>query len=462
MEASGLRAALRLTPTDSLTIDAAVLYNHLETEGVPIVEHGMGLTQNRPLSEGSDDEYSIFSLNIKWALGAATLTSNTSYFDREQETLAYIPALGGIANNLGMDSETFAQELRLASNHDGPLNWLVGGFYKDSEIADVRQVNILLGPDIIGPLFVESLVDSDNRQWALFGEVSYDLSERMTLTGGLRYYEEENDVATFVSLLPIPVMPVAQSLSVLTPRVSLSFAINDGATAYVNIAQGFRAGGVNSNPLSGPAIGSTYDEDSAWNYEAGIKGNSADRRFSYGASVFYIDYKDYQADIAPIIIGGGVVDNIGDAHSVGIEGELAFKPVEGLEIRAAGAWIEAELDENLLAPKGNRLPLVPEYSASLSGSYHCDLTDQWQGFASGEFSLVGGTYESIFNFFENGSYEMMNIRAGAVLNNFRFTVFVNNLFDEQVSYRNLGDFGPGSGFFTNPPRTVGLKLSVTY
>ncbi len=459
----GVRGTLRIMPTEDVTIDLSVIANRMDSTGAPLISDG--LTNSRPLNEAAKDDFDIYSLTLSWDLPGVTLTSSSSYFDREQESVVYLPAFGGLGNITSTDYEAFTQEIRLTSATDSAFEWLIGGFYKDADTKINNPINFLVGLEPTGPLVVFSDTDQSVKQVAVFGEIAYKFTEKLKATAGLRYYHEKNstDVLLEGPVLGIPTLAqiVEKKLSVVTPRVALTYKVTDDLSTYASVSQGFRAGGVNANPLSPPGSPLTYNDDNVISYELGVTGNMNDGLISVNGAVFYNDFSDYQADIAPQIIGGGTIANVGSAHSLGVEASFIVRPVEGLELRAAGNLVEAELDDDVagVGVKGARLPLVPKHTLSFSGQYQFPVFDGYTATIRAEHNIVGKSYETLANMIENPSYNLTNARLGIENEVVGVTLFADNLFDHQASYRNLGE---PLGFFTNPPRTIGAMLNISY
>ena len=198
------------------------------------------------------------------------------------------------------DLETFTQELRLASDYDGPFQWLLGAFYSDVK-RDYRQRLPTPGYDAFTDATLgagtsaavangfpanspfNSDLPFDIKQFAVFGEVSYEITEQLTFTAGGRYYDfEESRVITTGGLFANGDSRVVDETASdgITPRFLLSYKVSPDVTINAQASQGFRLGGVN-DPLNTPLCNAQdlalfggfqdYDDEKLWNYELGVK-----------------------------------------------------------------------------------------------------------------------------------------------------------------------------------------------
>ncbi len=300
-ERSGARVALLFQPNARLSITPRIVYQKLETDGFPRIDVysilGNPYTTTEPpvtpgergqvtqLQEGIDDEFKLADLTINYDFGGATLTSVSSYTDREVvvtrdasqltgsvtydltfgHPTGYFPAEVRLNSPL-IDStklEAFSQELRLASNGDGQFRWLVGGFY--------QQVDRTYGQDLPTPGYDAILqrrfgatsatfnappdtpyfshLTYDFQQFALFGEGTWTFTDQWSLTGGVRYYDfEEDRLLTFAGVfadMGYTDEPGSTSSDGLSPRAILAFRPTSDVMLTAQVSRGFRLGSIN-------------------------------------------------------------------------------------------------------------------------------------------------------------------------------------------------------------------------
>jgi iron complex outermembrane receptor protein len=553
---SGLRLALAIQPSPNLTITPRVLYQHVEVNGFNRQEEynlfANPFTTTRPpvtfedrqqflrLDEEFSDEMFLGDVKVDYDLGDAVLTSITSYIQRNILASRDASALTGsvtidqgwnatdadvlLPSNLRdtTDLEQFTQEVRLVSDTDSRLQWLVGAFYSDVD-RFYRQrlptpgydavVDAALGAGTSAGAANGFPADSpynsdlpyDIRQWAVFGEGSYDFTEQLTVTLGARYYQFQEERA-FVSggvFSNGDNRTDSTSSNGVTPRIIASYELTPEIALNVQASQGFRLGGVNDPlnlPLCTPAdeaiFGTfqTYDDETSWNYEAGVKVTRAS--YFFNAAAYYNEITDLQVTLDAGSCSSRISFNVPEAHAAGVEVEFGWEPVEGLELTFAGGWTEAEFDSTVTTgagaviggiETGNRLASVPEYQAALTAAYYWPINfgNAMEAFVAGSVQTVGSRYTQpsdqvpgAGNFasglafggatgaeitaldLELEPYTIVNLNAGIQNDEWGVTLFVNNVTDENANLAFDRERGGRArlAFHTNQPRTFGVIL----
>ncbi|MBW2370691.1 MAG: TonB-dependent receptor, partial [Deltaproteobacteria bacterium] len=244
----------------------------------------------------------------------------------------------------------------------------------------------------------------------------------------------------------------------------LSYHVNDDAMVYAQAAQGYRVG--NANPaIPDPAVPAEYGPDSLWNYEIGAKTAWFDNHLIANGAIYYIDWTDIQLDLmtGPF----NYINNGGEAHSMGLELELSWRPIKGLSLTSAVTLMEAEIDtanEIIGARKGDRMPWVPEFSIANAAQYSFPMFEAAVGHVRIDHQYIGQAY-SLFNpadSLEMGDYHQVNFRAGLMFESWEVSLFARNLFDEDgfaFGYRHdiLGDMAT-----QQRPRIIGLNVRVRF
>jgi iron complex outermembrane recepter protein len=344
-----------------------------------------------------------FSLHADWDLGAVRLKSITAY--REVSQFVYNDFDGSpysfYDNFFDTEQRQFSQEFQLSGEGmDGRLNWLAGVYYFD-EHADHNNA-ICMGTNdgsppglSIQPFTGQCLRNNqrfslDVSSWAVFGNVNFDLTDRLTINAGLRYTDEtkEQDYNFFIDntagvfsffgfppfSFPTIVASVEDSWSSFTPKVGLDFKASEDLFLYASYARGFKSGGFDGRPIPGSPIQS-YDPEEIDTFEVGFKSDLWDRRLRLNGAVFFSKYTDIQLLVVDPGSGFFVLTNAGDSDIWGAELELTARPTEQLLIQASVGWMHDEYSE--LAPGAafagidldDSLPLTPEFTASLAVQY---------------------------------------------------------------------------------------------
>ncbi len=551
---TGGRIALTFQPTDTLTITPRILYQEIGADGFNRSEAFNWLSRTTTLpkdtqfllrEEEFSDETMIADLTASLDLGAVTLTSVTSYIDRDilvsrdasaltqsvSFDLGFNPAAFALPSNLRdvTTYESLTQEVRLSSNSDGPFKWLGGVFYSTND-RDYNQrlptpgydafTDAALGAGtsaaVANGFPLNSPFNSDLfyslTQWAAFGEASYDLTEQLTVTAGGRFYDfEEDRTISSGGLFANGDSNVQDTTSSdgFTPRVLASYELNDTVTLNAQASQGFRLGGVN-DPLNVPLCTpqdqaifggfQSYGDEKLWNYEAGLKAQTG--TVTFNAAAFYTDIKDLQVTLDAGSCSSRIVFNVDKAHTAGVEAELGWSPVAGLDLNLSASVLEAKFDSTVRAGNGNviggiedgnRLPSVPELQLSAAGTYR--WTPGWvnaDAFVSGSVQHIGDRYTQpsdqlptqglpaatglalgALTGLENprnlvdlnlGAYTTLNASTGLEFETWSVTLFANNLTDEdaQLSFDRERGGRARLGFHGNQPRTFGITLRKTF
>jgi iron complex outermembrane recepter protein len=560
---TGGRIALTIQPNDSITITPRIVYQKLDTDGFPRIDDFNILanpyTTTQPqvnigdrqqyvqLEEGLDDDFMLADLKMEFEFGSVALTSVSSYTDREVVVTRDATTLtGSVSYDIGFpdivrlnsalvdttDLKAFSQELRLASTGAGPFEWLIGAFYQDVD-RDYSQYlptpgwdaatgidNASLNAVSDSPFF--SGLDYSFKQFALFGEATWHFSDQWALTGGVRYYDfDEDRILNFGGAFADVTedLPGSTSSDGFSPRAILAFNPSDDVQLTAQVSRGFRLGGIN-DPINVPLCSpedvlifgnqQTFDDETVWNYELGAKMQFADRRVTFNVAAFYSDIEDLQATTDAGTCSSRIVFNVPKARSVGVEAELFARPNDNWDFGIAATWVNAELKSTVASTSGGetvvvggledgkRLPTAPEFQAVASLGYSVDFNSDLQGFANLTLQYVGSSFSQFADNTDNAgvitsnqaafpgsarlipygdpnvttitfaselpSYDLGNLRFGVRKDQWELAAFVNNLWDERAYLALDRERGRSArdGYLTNMPRTYGLSLHLDF
>ncbi len=562
---TGGRAALLFAPNDRLSITPRIVYQKLETDGYPRIDVwnilGNPYTTTEPpvtpgqrgqvtqFREGLDDDFTLADLTIEYDFGAATLTSVSSYTDREvvvlrdasQLTGSVTVDIGGTAAEARLDSplidstdlKAFSQELRIASNASGRFSWLIGAFYQQidrdygqnlptpgyDEITErlfgVTSADFGSPPDT--PFFSD--LSYDFSQFAVFGEGKYYLTDQLSLTAGLRYYDfQEDRLLTFAGFFAdagYTDEPGSTSSDGFSPRVILAYEPNEDLMFTAQVSRGFRLGGIN-DPLNVPLCSPqdlviyggrpTWDDEIVLNYELGAKTLLADGRVQLNAAVFYSDISDLQVIADAGSCSSRIILNA-QAESIGGELELFAKLTDNWDFGVSATYVQAEITESQLDANGNpiagirdgnRLPTAPEFQAAASVTYSWLWSASMDGYVNFTFQHVGSSYTQLADqeanfglisgadprppgsarFISFGSptinefafdaelpeYQIGNLRVGVRSDRWEAALFMNNVWDERAFLSIDRERGRSArvGYLSNQPRTYGVSLRYNF
>lgn len=392
----------------------------------------------------------IYSLKGTYDPGWATVTSITTYADRRESVVADFTAdaaalLGIQAPSPVIDagpSRTFSQEVHVASPQHRRLRWLLGGVYIDNNRTVDENVFVPGSQAILGGTSDDiSVADSvgRTREEAVFGNVSYDILPKLTLTVGAR--RSDNRLVTRQALggsaqIPSNSYDVATESST-TPKYNLSYHATPGVMVYMQAAEGYRIGQVNtvrSDPLSGQPIPAASAPDSLWNYELGEKSSLLDHRLLVNADIYYIDWRNIQLNELTLVSGINYIGNAGKANVKGLELEVEARPTMNWDLGGSLALTNARLETvnaTVAAAPGDRLPGSAPVSADLYLQYDHALADGSVLFARADGRYVGKEYSDLDNVssLTYGRYSELNLRGGVKWSRYSLTAYIDNVTD---------------------------------
>ena len=555
---AGGRIALTLEPAAGVRITPRVLYQEIRANGFNRNEvfnlfanpftNAAAPNGRAPVTLGEREQYLLLAesfsddtfladLTAQIELSPiASLSSISTYINRDIVVSRDASALtGSVSVDLGypnaavllpsnlVDStslETFAQEVRLSTNTGGPANFVAGVFYSSTN-RFYRQRLPTPGYDAFtdATLGAGTSVATRNgfpanspynsdlpysiKQVAVFGEATFDISSRLHLTAGGRYYDF-SETRRFKSgglFSNLDNRIDETSSSGFSPRVILSYEPAEDIRLNAQASQGFRLGGVNDPlnlPLCSPADAAlfggfqAYGDEKLWNYEVGIRGRR--HGLNFAAAGFYTDISNLQVTLDAGSCSSRIVFNVPEAHTMGVEWELSATPVRGLDLTISGSVVSAKFDSTLpgvLAATtgirdGNRLPTVPNFQIAASASYSFPVATDANAYVGASFQHVGSRYtqpsdqESNPRSFVSGlpfggatgnqativdlklpSYNYVNLSAGVDWDNgLGAMIYVTNLFDETalLSFDRERGGRARLGFNIGQPRVIGITL----
>lgn len=555
VETHGARAALRIDLNDSWTITPVLMGQEQKANGAFAYDPSvgdLGVTRFRP--EKSKDRWGQAALTVEGKLANLDLVYAGAYLNRKDETESdysdytyFYDVLFGYGAYWTDDSGTplndpsqyiqgkdrykrHSHELRLSSPADQRVRFVTGLFFQRQQHGIQQRYKI---DDLIADYEVTGWSDTIwlteqervDRDYAIFGEVGFDLTDKLAATVGARAFRAENslegffgfaddysgsgtngetlcslnagdarfDTSSWVPYTSVETAP-CQNLDRkveeedVTPKVNLTYRFDDARMAYVTFSEGFRPGGVNRRGTFPP-----YDADFLKNYEIGWKTTLANNRVRFNGALFWLDWSDFQYSFLGLNGLTNIV-NAGGATIRGVETDFDWAATENFMLSGGLSVLESELDGDFcerlfddndvpltidrcrvefpvdFAPGGTKLPVVPNYKANLTGRYTFPLGAN-KAFVQGSFVYQDDTRSALLPADEavighNDAYGIADFSAG--LGNERFTVvlFVNNAFDERADITRFTQCDEqicGKAYIiTNQPRTFGVKFGQKF
>ncbi len=424
-------------------------------------------------------------------------------------------------------STKLSQELRIASPSDKRVRGIAGLFYQrqtqleENDFLTPGFATNLSVPGRPGQVWL-TLENRVDRDYAAFGQLDFDVTDKLTLTAGARAYKFDNTLIGFYGVNttffgtgvrqclaraagggPYGVGPAAvpgtpcTNLGVLnadgtispkrskgtggTWRANATYKFDSDHLLYATASSGFRPGGINR---AGAA--SAFDADHLFNYEIGTKNNFMDRHITLNVTAFWEDWHGVQVTYQ-VPGGSGVaqITNAGGARSRGIEGDFSVRTDGGFSLTGAATYADAKLTAPLFtgspipsAPSGTRLPLTPQFKGNLIGRYEFDagtyrLHGQLAGAYTGErtASIVVNDATKLGKL---PSYFTLEASAGADKSGFSFEVYVRNLTNSRgqqsraaecnINYCGPSSYDPVGEVYRVyiQPRTIGVRFGQKF
>jgi iron complex outermembrane receptor protein len=343
-------------------------------------------------------------------VGALTLTSISGYETLDGRSRGDID--GGVAGVgpgfIPFDSDTqdsiddltqFTQEFRITSDTDGALNWQAGVFYFDSDLT-VSTIGFGFPP--------LTTLNHTNTSWAVFGQAGYNVSDRLTLSAGVRYTDDEKELRGVVTPGPVSVNVSDEQVSW---DLSAVYEANEDVNLYARVASGFRAPTIQGRDIAFFSPASVANSETILSYEAGFKSDLLNRRARLNGAVFFYEIEDQQFSA----IGGlGNFNQLvnadkGEGYGFELEGELAV--TDRLTLTSAFSYNHTEIQDNTLAVApcgsgqctvrdpaapggnvfidGNPFPQAPEYVFDFTARYEHPLASGAALFAATDWTVRG-------------------------------------------------------------------------
>lgn len=427
--------------------------------------------------------------------------------------------------NNNRHSTKLSQEFRVASPRDARFRILAGLFYqRQTELGedDYLTPNFatrLSVPGRPGQVWLtrQNRVDRD---YAAFGQADFDVTDKLTITGGVRAYKFDNDLVGFygvnttyfgtgvrqclgpktgpygVGVAVVPGTPCT-NLGVLnadgtispkrskgdgfTYKGSATYTFDPDHLVYATVSSGFRPGGINRGGAAAP-----FDADKLTNYEIGSKNSFLDRRVTLNITAFNEEWKNVQVTYAPPGSAGvAVITNAGGARSRGVEGDVAWRDPSGFSLTANATYVDAKLTAPLFtggttptAAAGTRLPLTPRFKGSVIGRYEFD-TGSWRSHVQGSAAYIGDRIATLptadsAKLGISRAYTQIDASIGARRNGTTVEIYLRNLNDvrgEQsrsaqcnINYCGPSKFDPVGEIYRiyNQPRTIGIRFGQKF
>ncbi len=507
---SGINASLLWTPTEQLSIRLGGVVQQLNSHGI----NGVAVDQAAFFGFDPDNLYAAIPVygrynsefttpewnHTRTRIGSATITydlgsdmslvSATSYsVARNRKRADYTPDLVDLVPEgdrvqflYGLETKKVTQELRLSSTGEGPLQWLVGGFYtkEKSEFISIFQPILPNNDfDTSAVRVYDGNEHSRYREYAFFGNVTYYLTPELDATVGLRYAHNKTslrgrDLGIFGNeedpTVPIAYVLPTSSEGVFSYLANLRWQPTDKLMLYARAASGYRPGGPRSLPEGAPIppeFTNQFGSEKLWNYEVGARASLLDNRLMLSGALYFIDWTNVQGFVSFGTFGA--FGNAGNAESKGFELEVTARPVDGLSISGGVGYADAKQtksDPTYGGTVGGALLFSPKWTYSLNPEYEWRVGGDWRGFVGGNIQYQSKRWsnlEGVALAVPFRPYETVDVHLGVRSDKFDITLFAKNLFDVYagIADNTTMEFAPAKmGIIT--PRTIGISFSQSF
>lgn len=532
----GMRAALRVDLNENWTLLPTIMGQDQTADGFFAYDPRRGrLNVGHFYPETSHDRWYQAALTVQGRVANLDILYTTAYLSRTVDTQAdyqdygiyyvdqnatgyahYFYGNGGPTDFInpgqliiGRDGYSkYSHELRISSPEENRLRFIAGVFYQHQK-HDILQRYIAPGlndtlefpgmPDEVW-LTDQQRIDRD---YAIFGEVSYDILPSLTLTAGIRGFRANNSLEGFFgysngfatligSSTGVPscfgpaVTPVAPCTNLdksveetgETHRINLAWHVDDDRMIYATYSTGFRPGGINRRGTLPP-----YRSDTLANYEVGWKTSWFENRLRWNGAVFLEDWQDFQYAVTGPN-GLTEIRNVGGAQIYGIESDIAWRPIDSFTLTGGATLLHGEITSpicnfvggvpscvgpDLLAPTGTELPITPRFKINLTGRYEFPI-GSLDGFAQGSVVYQSATWGDL-RLAQRASIgripasTRVNLSAGVMHGNVTYSIYVNNVFDDIASVTEFFNTDlTQDHVYTVPsqPRTIGVRIGQRF
>jgi iron complex outermembrane recepter protein len=436
------------------------------------------------------------SLKMDWTLDGMTLTSVTGgrKMDRSMGSSSGSPYID--QDMLRVEQlKTFSQELRLASNGTGPLQWLVGAYYSHDDDSDLSLYNYAQNYEVAPlnptPVLFNEDISQRTETEAVFAHAEYSFTNEWKVIAGIRETHEDIDY-TYNSgvnvnfppdyeLTPVPYDHATMSSNGVSGKVGLNYQPSKDLLVYLNLSEGYKAGGFPGDiaflpyPAGQPASAylPPYASEKLFAYELGLKSTLADGALILDSSVFYYDWRNMQASTEipygtpPNVIEVFSLGNAGNAKIYGLDTDLTWRMTQELSLRAGLNLMDAKIvsgayydDTPVQSPRAST-NVVLRYQAVQPVANVLPFAQVDYNYRSSVYFTLPNTQAD-----HQGGYGLLGLRAGVKTTDgkWEWSGWARNLTNTVYL---VDGFGAGSTFLADrhlyaEPRTFGLNIRYTY
>jgi iron complex outermembrane receptor protein len=453
-----------------------------------------------------NNSQALLSGQIDWNVTDTLKLTSVSGYYRVSEKLTSNGGYGPFSNNffaVRFRNEQLSQELRLASSFNGPVNFLLGGFYEDRKLYTLTMIGVPFAGPFANPAAATNIrlpIESTHQKqesYSAFGQLMFEPVDQVQLTAAGRYTHEVKNLLDYtvqavVANAYVAPVDVTQdprygstrlSYNDFSPEVTVTWKPTTDVMLFASYKEGFKSGGfdagyTNAAIIANPARGQTFLPEHVKGGELGLKSRFAERQLTFNLTGYWYDYKGFQVSVFDTISRAFRLQNAGSARVKGIEAELRYSPnsIPGLSLHATAAWNDAKYRRfdtadcyqgqtqalgcnrilntatNVFTAQdlsGRRLRKAPKLAATFGGYYETPVSAGLMLGLSVDGSYSGG-YEYGTNY-QPLAYQSAYAKLDATLRLFtsdkrwELAVIGRNLTDKRSLINGIDRTGTGSG-----------------
>lgn len=461
-----------------------------DENGTPLINNLEPFKETKDQAESQESTFDLYSATFDWEGEYFSIKSITAVVESDYKTIQDSDASAASLQVLTVseEAEQFSQEIQFISPANSDFKWIAGLFYFTEE---VDRFSILAGPrfDAVKgfltatvPDFNEDYAfriggDIESTSYAIFAQGTYDLSDTVSLTAGLRYTDDEKEgFNRNIIFAPQVINPVFTSSNEVTGKLALDWNFEKNALLYGSFSRGYKSGGVSQTTIASSGASPIFNPEYVDTYEIGYKSQLLEDTMQLNLSAYYSDYTDLQFQVFGDF--GPEAGNAGEATIKGLEIETIYLLGDVWSIDGSFAYTNAKYDELITGPgqnfAGNQLTRTPEIAYNLGVKGEWELSDNSILVARLEGSYTDEMYYEFTNsdasFAED--YHNINLRFlwTSADEKYFSELYVTNLTDEVQESNILVGFSlgvaagdPGVEYITyNAPRQFGLTVGYRF
>jgi len=508
VKTKGLRAALRVDLSENWVGTASVIYQEQNSDGAFDQDPTLGENEiQRFYDDWQDDEFTQYALTLEGEFLNHGIVYAGSYMDRDLDYYADYTAYGeeayfvpyyacdyyadeanqctSLEEYLYFENtyERTSQELRLNSLGDGPFHYTAGFYYEDAEHKyDQQFTQPFMSPTLWARGKENIYYATDQKRtdelWAVFGELTYDITDSLRTTVGARHYDSTNKLEGYTGWGKTNYQEdYGFNVDSKTEdddqvyKFNVTWDVTEDAMVYATYSEGYRVGGLNRDPDVTP---STYAPDKLKNYELGWKSTWLDDRLRVNGALYYSEWEDMQFTIYEFALSPvGNTYNVGEAEIKGAELDFSYLMFDSLTLSGAMAYNDAETTQDFVlqtrdgsvdfsVPDGTDLPNVPEIKYTMNARYEFSLASM-DSFAQLTYTYTDESWNEIRpgRRAKQDEFSNLNLRTGIDTGGWGVELYATNLTDENDNIF-IGNRSYYDTATPQRPRTIGMRFKMRF